>query len=377
MDDWFDEFLLSLQPDDVEFRGYEFTRQTRAEARQREELARNIKKEPDDEGRVRAAAGVPKKVVNPAPQPPGAGEQGEANAIQEGGGAANAGEEHMEEDAPEVIILDSDDDESFDEAGFRSLNLTLPGVSHDDDTDSVREKGTRQPVTSDLPCDRHGVKLEPNKLIPKIPGYLCTRTVGRVYAPTGYLTGGISQKALRAPFIKAFRDGRYWGWSGRLKFASYPAADFKSCSTQETREHLHHLYQVGHFMGQVADEPGQDAWDLSIHQEIAQVRRGLFTWCIRGSMKSFGTAESSQQSSQHVRSRVLGSRGPSYNMGRKSTTPEVVSSGFYEGFGRVIQCMSKSLHLLVLDFKHSFHYGHSILQPFSSGFSLQFQVFGQ
>ena len=47
-------------------------------------------------------------------------------------------------------------------------------------------------------------------------------------------------------------------------------------------------------MGQVADEPGQDAWDLSIHQEIAQVRRGLFTRCIRGSMKGFESGELSQ-----------------------------------------------------------------------------------
>ena len=285
MDDWFDEFLLSLQPadPDVEFTHYEFTRQTRADARHREAETRRIKQEPDTEQpqpQAAVAEEVQQEGGEPAPMPvehPERPEGQEVKVKQEKGVAGRAGEERMEvgNEAPVVIVLDSDEEDSFDEAGFKSLNLTLAGATQDDDSDSLKGRGIRHPATSDLLVDRNGVKLEKRE-IPKIPGYLCTRSVGRVYSPPGYLTGATSQKALRAPFIKAYQDGRYWGWSGHLKLATYPAADTKACTHQATREHLHHLYQVAHYMGQVADVPGLDQYDLSVHQEIAQVRHEVY-----------------------------------------------------------------------------------------------------
>ena len=289
MDDWFDEFLLSLQPEDpdVEFSHYEFTRQTRADTRKVEEESRRIKQEPGvQQPQAAATEAVQQEGGDPAPEPikHPEGQEGQEVVVKQEGGAAREGEEQMEEggESPVVIVLDSDEEDSFDEAGFKSLNLTLAGVSQDDDSDSLRGHGLRHPATSDLLVNRQGVKLEAKKEIPQILGYLCTRSVGRVYSPPGYLTGGISQKALRAPFIKAYQDGRYWGWSGHLKLATYPAADTKSCTHQATREHLHHLYQVAHFMGQVADAPDQDQYDLSIHQEIAQVRHIVY---IQGSLR--------------------------------------------------------------------------------------------
>ena len=377
MDDWFERYLLSLQPDpnppsdvdsDCMVEKVVTKAQTRKSTQEWQAKLAHIKSEhPEvlapltDPSSAKGESFDAELPLNPEDQ---LMEQEGANLeLAQGGGeeqemeeGEQEGEEEGGESDSDCIIIETSDDEGeaddgaqFDEAGLKKLNLSLAGAASvdDDDDGSVHTPKRRYPVRSTLTRDRKGVKLE-QYVIPKIPGYLCSKMVGRVYSPNSkYLTGTTMQKALRGPFCKAFKDGRYWGFSGTVKLATFPADMFKHYENQKTRNHLHHLYQVGHAMGQLSTSQRHDMNDLKIHQWVARVSCHVFLSSCSLDQR-FGSGQLSHQSTQSVRSWIRGSGLPSQDVGSNATSPKLVSGSFNVKFVLGAQSFSEGFDLLVL-----------------------------